>query len=148
MTVSLRQRALRLLAHREHSVAELRRKLALHGEGDEVDALVAQLVAQELVSDQRFTESYVRSKAARLGSRRLRDELRRKGVEGELVDAALAHGDIADDMVRAREIWARKFGSTPSDPRDWARQTRFLQTRGFPADVIRKLLKEPHDESA
>ena len=144
----LRERALRHLARRDHSRAELMRKLAPHGSEEEVEAVLARMAELGLLSDRRFAEAWVRGKAARFGAARLRIELARRGVERELVDAALA-GECADnELERARAVWRAKFGAAPGDTREWARQARFLQTRGFAGDVIRALLKEHPDEPA
>jgi regulatory protein len=139
----LRQRAIRLLARREHTRAELARKLAPLGSEEDIDAVLADLSASGLLSDARAAAAYVRSNASRFGAARLRQTLRRKGVESELIDDQLAQADLPDEMARAREIWARKFSAPPADAREWARQARFLQGRGFSTDTIRRLLKEP-----
>lgn len=145
---SLRQRALRHLARRDHSRAELTRKLALHGESVEVETVVARMSELGLQSDSRYAEAFVRSKAARFGSTRLRSELARRGIERELIDEAIAGACVESEAERARTVLRSRFPAAPADARDWARQARFLQTRGFAPDLIRKLLKEPHDESA
>ncbi|MGE5468404.1 MAG: recombination regulator RecX [Ignavibacteria bacterium] len=139
----LRQRAIRLLARREHTRAELARKLAPLGTEEDIDAVLAELSASGLLSDARAAAAYVRSNAARFGAARLRQTLRRKGVDAELIDAQLEEADVPDEMARAREVWARKFAAPPADAREWARQARFLQGRGFSTDTIRRLLKEP-----
>ncbi|MDK9723790.1 MAG: recombination regulator RecX [Sterolibacteriaceae bacterium MAG5] len=139
----LKARAIRLLARREHSRAELARKLAADGTQEDIEAVLAELTASGLLSDARYAEAYLRGNAARFGAAKLRQTLRAKGIAGELVEEQLAAADTPDELSRAREIWARKFGTTPADAREWARQARFLQSRGFSADVIRKLLKDP-----
>ena len=139
----LKARAIRLLARREHSRAELARKLAADGTQEEIEAVLAELTASGLLSDARYAEAYLRTNAGRFGAAKLRQTLRAKGIAGELVEEQLAAADAPDELFRAREIWARKFGTTPADAREWARQARFLQSRGFSADVIRKLLKDP-----
>jgi regulatory protein len=144
----LRERALRHLARRDHSRAELMRKLAPHGSEDEIEAVLARMAELGLLSDRRFAEAWVRGKAARFGAARLRIELARRGVERELADAAIA-GECADsELERARAVWRAKFGAPPADAREWARQARFLQNRGFAGEVIRALLKEHPDEPA
>jgi len=148
MTDALKARALRLLSGREHSRAELTRKLGSETNRDEVDALLDHLESLDLLSDARFAESYVRSRQARLGSRRLRMELKQKGVPDHLIDAALEDATDTDDTTRAREVWQKKFGRQPADAREWAKQARFLQGRGFAAEVIHKILKERNDEPA
>jgi regulatory protein len=137
----LRRRAIGLLARREHSRAELARKLAAEqGTAEEVDKVLAQLEAEGLLSDARFAEAYVRSHGDRLGSLRLKQALRERGIGDELATAPLA--GLPEEIERARAIWRRKFPSPPADAREWARQARFLQGRGFAPAVIRRLLKE------
>ena len=138
----LRQRAIKLLARREHSRAELARKLSPHGTQEEIYVVLADLAQSGLLSDARYAEAYVRSNAARFGAARLRQTLRQKGLDSELIDAQLAGADTADELSRARAVWARKFSAAPADVKEWARQARFLQSRGFSSEVIRKLLKE------
>ena len=145
---SLRQRALRHLARRDHSRAELMRKLVAHGERAEVAALIDRMSERGLQSDSRYAEAFVRGKAARFGSGRLRSELARRGIERELIDEAIARECVESETERARVVLRSRFPDTPADAREWARQARFLQTRGFAPELIRKLLKEPHDESA
>lgn len=145
---TLRERALRYLAQRDHSRAELSRKLAGHGSAEEVAEVIARMGELGLQSDQRFAEAWVRSKAGRFGAARLRNELARRGVDRELVDEALAGECVESELERARTVWRARFGAPPADAREWARQARFLQTRGFATDLIRKLLKEQPDESA
>jgi regulatory protein len=146
---SLKSTALRLLATREHSRLELRRKLeARASEGDDVEAVLERMSETGLQSDQRFAESYVRSKAARLGAARIRRELEERGVAGEQARAALDEVLEHDELSRARGVWQKKFGQVPGDAKEWARQARFLQSRGFSADIVRTLLRDPVDESA
>ena len=139
----LRQRAIKLLARREHSRAELARKLSSLGTQEEIDAVLADLAQSGLLSDARAASAYVRSHAARFGTARLRQTLRQKGIDSEVIDAQLGELDVPDELVRARAVWAKKFSRAPLDAKDWAQQARFLQSRGFASDVIRKLLKEP-----
>ncbi|MDX9993938.1 MAG: recombination regulator RecX [Rhodocyclaceae bacterium] len=136
----LHARAVRLLARREHTRAELARKLAPHGTPEDIDTVLNTLAATGLQSDARFAESYVRSQAGRLGAARLRQALRTKGVAGELIDAQVT--ELPDETERARAVWQRKFPAPPADAREWAKQARFLQGRGFSVEVIRRLLKE------
>ena len=141
MTQGLRDRALRLLARREHSRAELAQKLAAHGTTEEIQAVLETLERSGLLSDARYAEAFVRSKAGRFGTFKLRHELRSRGVAENLIDAALAQGG-ADDRARAQELWRRKFGAAPISAAEYARQARFLQRRGFSADTIRRVLKD------
>jgi regulatory protein len=137
--LSLRQRALALLARREHSRAELRRKLAPHAPREELESLLDELTRRGWLSDARFAESLVRAKGARLGSLALAHTLRQRGVPEALVQSQLA-ALSASELERAREVWRRRFGSPPRDARERARQMRFLQGRGFPRGVIVRVL--------
>lgn len=145
---SLRERALRHLARRDHSRAELAKKLAAHGEADEIEAVIERMGELGLQSDRRYAEAFVRGKAARFGASRLRGELARRGIERDLIDEALAGECVESEAERARAVLRSRFTAPPADAREWARQARFLQTRGFAPELIRKLLKEPYDESA
>jgi regulatory protein len=135
----LRQRAIRLLARREHSRIELADKLAAHGTEEDIATVLAQLESESLLSDARAAAAYVRSHAGRFGAGRLRQELRSRGMNPDLAAAELE--DMDGELDRARAVWARKFAAAPADARDWARQARFLQGRGFATEVIRRLLK-------
>jgi regulatory protein len=145
---SLRERALRHLARRDHSRAELARKLATHGDADEIEAVIERMGELGLQSDTRYAEAFVRGKAGRFGASRLRSELARRGIDRELIDEAITSECVESEAERARAVLRGRFTEPPADTREWARQARFLQTRGFAPDLIRKLLKEPYDESA
>lgn len=139
-SLSLKTRALRWLAQREHSRHELRAKLLRvdGAEGEEVDALLDQLVAQGHLSDSRFVESRVHARQARFGNRRIEQELRQRGV---LPDAALCQQLRATELARARAVWGKKFGGrVAADAAGRARQARFLAARGFSAEVVRKVV--------
>jgi len=139
----LRSRAIKLLARREHTRAELAGKLAAHGTKEDIASVLADLESSGLLSDARAASAYVRGHAARFGASRLRQSLRTKGVAGELIEAEV--GELPAEIDRARAIWARKFGTAPADAREWAKQARFLQSRGFASDVIRRLLKNTEE---
>ncbi len=139
---------MRMLARRDHSRAELARKLAPHGTDEDVAAALDRLNELGLLSDHRFAEAYIRYKAARFGESRLRRELAQRGVSSETVDAALEAEPLDNEVDRARVIWQARFGCAADDRREWARQARFLQGRGFSTEIIRKVLREAPDESA
>jgi regulatory protein len=136
----LRERALRLLARREHSRFELARKLAQAG-FDETDiaALLDEFEQRNWLSDRRFAESWVADHRARAGSVKLTFDLRQRGVADPIIEAVLAeHRD--SELKRARAVWAKKFGTRPADSAEKAKQIRFLQSRGFSAGIIRQAL--------
>lgn len=140
---SLKARALRYLAAREHSRAELERKLAPHLPEDEggqtLARLLDELTAKGFLSEQRVAESVLRRRAGRLGSARVLGELRAKGLPADvLADAA---GQLrATELARARQVWQTRFGQPPQNAAELARQMRFLAARGFSGDVVGRTL--------
>jgi len=144
---ALRDRALRLLARREHTRHELLVKLAAQAEDpQELSAVLDDLSGSDLLSDHRYASSRVRVRAERFGDARLAHELRAKGVADELVSAALAVAE--DELSRARRVWLRRFGQQPAAAGDTgrARQMRFLASRGFSAETIRRVLRAAPDD--
>ena len=149
---TLRGRAIKLLARREHSRAELAKKLAVQADRtvaaaskEDIDSVLDQLEKSGLLSDARAAEAYVRGHAARFGTAKLSYSLRSRGIDSAVIEASLAQEGLADERTRATEVWRSKFGDRPRDAREWARQARFLQSRGFSGEIIRKLLKEMPD---
>jgi regulatory protein len=142
--LSLRARALGLLARREHSAKELQRKLTPHvTEGDDLEALLQDLIKRGWISDERFAELVVNAKQSRFGSRKLAHELREKGVDENLVLQATT---AIDDLQNAKVVWQKKYGKSPANRNEWAKQARFLQSRGFGFDVIKQVLKSNEDD--
>ena len=130
-----------MIARREYCSGELARELAGRGYGaDVVRATLDELVEQRYVDDRRYAESFVRSRSQRgHGPRRLRLDMEAAGLPADLVDEALAAGP--DWNALARDVRERRFGAEP--PEDWterARQSRFLQYRGFSNDHIASAL--------
>jgi regulatory protein len=141
-----REAAVRLLARREHSTDELRRKLKRRGYGPAtIDAVVTTLRRTESVSDARFAESFVRVRSERgQGPLRIRAELRERGVTDVLVDEVLTTTSEFW-LERAHRARVKRFGEeAPATRDDWNRQARFLSQRGFPADLIYRALGESH----
>ncbi|MFC7410994.1 recombination regulator RecX [Hydrogenophaga atypica] len=143
---SLKGRALRLLASREHSRAELERKLQAHETvpGELAQAL-NELQAKGFINEARVVQSVVHRRAERLGTQRVRAELNAKGLPAELVAEAVDELRATEE-ARAREVWRRKFGQPAADPHERARQMRFLTTRGFSADAIRRVVTGAGDD--
>jgi len=137
---SLLARALGYLARREHSRAELSRKLSPYAEtAAQLQRLLDQLESEKLLSDRRFTDVLARSRGERFGAARIRQELHVHGIDDSLVREAVS--DLArTELQRARAVWRRKFGSPPADVAERARQMRFLAQRGFSAEVIRRVV--------
>ncbi len=145
--LSLKARALRHLALREHSRAELERKLARHAEDSPEDPaapriarVLDELAAHGLLSEQRAAESLVAAQSSRFGALKLRQSLRARGVAPEAAASALA--EVAgSELERARAVWARRFGQPAADAAERARQARFLAGRGFAPDIIRRVVR-------
>jgi regulatory protein len=140
--LSLKGRALRLLAAREHSRKELERKLAAHeAEPGQLKTALDDLQARGFIDEQRVVDSLLHRRAGRLGAGRIRQELQAKGLDAERVALAVASLKTTE-MERARAVWRKKFGGElPQDAAARAKQARFLASRGFGGDVIHKLLQ-------
>lgn len=139
----IRDRAIRLLASREHSRQELRLKLASKSQsGELLERVLDSLENDGLQSDTRFLEHYLNTRKRKgFGPLRIRQELAQKGIPPEMIRDWVDDRDPAWDVLMA-EVAERKFGSAlPADFRDAARRARFLEYRGFPPDRIRGFLR-------
>lgn len=144
---SLKGRALQLLARREHSRAELASKLARHvQEGDDLEAVLDELQAKDFINAGRVADSLVNRRAARLGTQRLVQELRSKGLDDELVRAT-AERLRATEWERAQALWRQRFGSVAATPQERARQMRFMAARGFAGDLVRRVVQGRTDDA-
>lgn len=145
---------MRLLARREHTRAELERKLrqvrpartssshevaSAAPSDDDIGAALDQLQQAGWLDERRAAESLARSTAGRLGSRRLVQLMRERGFDTELVSQA---GDAAraSDAAHATALWRRRFGQRAADPRERARQLRFLLGRGFDPSLAARIV--------
>ena len=147
--LSLKGRALKYLAAREHSRIELARKLGPHAESaEQIEAALNELEAKGLLSARRFAESVLHRKAARFGVARLQAELAQHQLPPDITrEATLSLRET--EFARAHALWGRRYGTPPASAEDRARQTRFLAGRGFSSEVIRRVLKgeAPPDET-
>ncbi len=138
--LSLKGRALRLLSGREHSRAELERKLAGHEEEPgQLRRVLDDLECKGFIDHRRVADSVIHRRAGKLGAARIRQELQAKGLDADLVAQAMA-GLGPTELQRAREVWCRRFAHPPRDLTERAKQARFLAARGFDGDVIRRVL--------
>lgn len=134
----LKARALRHLVRREHSRAELARKLAPHAESPEaIEAVLDSLLSKKQQSDERYASERARVLSRKYGAAHIRHDLKAKGVADEVVERIASP---ADEMERARAILARKYRLPATTREERARRARFLQGRGFSGDVIRRLV--------
>ncbi len=163
--LSLRGRGVQILAQREHSRTELRRKLLAYaitmqeGQGEAaptaseasqpadppgaVEAVLDWLQSHGYLSDERFAESRIHARATKFGNLRIRQELAQHGL-ALTAEAALALK--SGELERARDVWQRKFGALPASLSERARQVRFLAGRGFSSEVIRRVVGGAGDD--
>ena len=133
----LRARALRLLARREHSRAELARKLAPRAESSAaLEVLLSDLEKRKQLSNERFAAERARVLSRKYGAARVRQDLKAKGIDRETIDGISSAGELE----RARGILLRKYRESAATREERAKRMRFLQGRGFSFDVIRQLL--------
>lgn len=133
----LRQHAILLLTRREHARFELTNKLLVKGyESLQIDQILDQLEAEDLLSDKRFTECYIRFRANKgYGPCRISMELRERLIDEQVVNELLHHD--WDWYEQAVEVRRKRFGFEPvTDLKVRAKQQRFLQYRGFSAEQI------------
>jgi regulatory protein len=172
---ALKSRALRWLAQRDHSRAELERKLLTHARAlarlaeaagadapaadagpepgfadsllrERIATVIHRLAAAGLLNEPRMAESLLAAKAPRFGERRLRQVMQQRGLEPALVDAAVQQAR-GSELERAQALWQRRFGEPGATPAERARQMRFLAGRGFGGDVIRRVVRGAPDDA-
>ncbi|WP_263141371.1 recombination regulator RecX [Pseudomonas alcaligenes] len=145
---AVRRAAMDLLARREHGRVELARKLRKRGAPAEfIEAALDRLAEEGLLSEARYLESFVGSRARNgYGPMRIREELSQRGLAREAVEQALREVKV-DWSAQLRELWERRFGGRlPTDPKARAQQGRFLAYRGYPMDMIGRLLRGVTDD--
>ena len=137
-----RKQALDLLARREHSRLELRRKLLARSHAQDLaDEVLDRLQQERFLDEARFAEQFVRSRTGRgQGPAKIRAQLLQRGVGDSLIDTALAKAEC-DWVVLAAAARRKRFGAaSPGAYRERARQARFLKSRGFEYGQIQAAL--------
>ncbi|WP_144328708.1 recombination regulator RecX [Tepidimonas charontis] len=138
--LSLRARALRWLARREYTRAELAQRLAPYApDAAALDAVLQECAARGWLDEQRAVEGHLRRRAARFGARRIQAELGARGVDPDTLRQVQQRLQ-ASEVERAQAVWQQRFGRAPADARERARQLRFLAARGFAADVAQRVV--------
>lgn len=133
----LKVRALRFLTRREHSRAELARKLAPHAESPQaLETLLNDLTLRKQLSDDRYAETRAHWLSRKYGAAMIRQDLKAHGVADAVVDRISTEGDLE----RAKAIVARKYRKAATTREEKAKRARFLQSRGFSYDVIRRVI--------
>ena len=141
----VRLSAMNMLARREHSRKELQNKLCSRFDSDTVVAVLDELIADGLQSDQRFLERFVSSKVnSGQGPKKIAYDLRSKGIAAEMVAEQL-QGYDDDWLEMARELVRRKYGDIgdllEQDYKQRQKIQRFIASRGFSNDICYKLFK-------
>lgn len=95
-----------------------------------------ELESKKQLSNERFAEARARWLARKYGATRIRQDLKSKGVSGEIV----CNVSGANELERARAILKRKYHEPVSSREEHARRARFLQSRGFSYETIRSAL--------
>ncbi len=139
---AIQQKAIVLLSRREYSARELQQKLLASHDSESVEWVIENLQQQGLQSDARFAEVWIRHRVVQgYGPLRVKMELREKGVSLDLIQQML-ESETVDWFQQAKTTFQRRFGGRPArDVREKAKQTRFLQYRGFNGDQIRHALE-------
>lgn len=140
--VAVRRVAMDLLARREHGRVELERKLRQRGAPPElISSALDRLTEDGLLSEARYLESFISYRArSGYGPARIREDLAQRGLLRADIDQALRECGF-DWSTLLRDVWERKFsGELPIDQKERARQTRFLLYRGYPMDLVGRLL--------
>lgn len=135
--------AMKLLARREHSRAELAVKLMKRGyEEAETKAVLDECEAQRWLDDDRYAEMYVRQrKEALYGPLRILAELKQRGIHDEPM--CLAKVSEAEWRASATQLRAKRFGLTGILEREErGRQGRYLAQRGFMMSQIEYALEQ------
>lgn len=137
-------RGIDYLSRREHSRLELYRKLVKSLTEDEtpddVEQVLDRLEQKGYLSNERYAQARVRSRLARYGNQRLRQELSMAGIDADTIADTLK--EIAPELERARDVYGRKFSQAPKDEKERAKQVRYLISRGFSYDVVIKIIRE------
>jgi regulatory protein len=146
----LHEYAVKSLGRAMRSEADLRRLMRQRVEPGEqgvaiVDAVVARLKEYGYLNDQSFAETYarLRQENEKLGVRRVRQDLKQKGVNTELVEQTLdARYGSTNEEALARQHLERKRIRKPENQKETARVMRRLVTAGFSTGVIYKILRQ------
>lgn len=141
------------MGKREYSYAELGQKLTKYLDvesGEDIHAISAILEdfkTRGWLSDKRFTEQIVHARQTKFGVAKITHELREKGISQDLIEAAVEQVK-GNELDNAKEIWLKKFKAGPANREEWAKQARFLQSRGFGFDTIKRVLNSKDNDNS
>jgi regulatory protein len=108
---------------------------------DDIQAILDDLKKRGWLSDARFTEQLIHARKSKFGTLRVANELREKGIDEFLIEEALEEFK-PNEFENALKICKKKFTEPPNSREDWAKQARFLQSRGFSFETIKKVLNQ------
>lgn len=138
---SIREKAMDYLSRREHSRVELKKKLLLKDFlPDEIDSALDKLAKDDLQSDDRFAQNYVRYRQQLgFGPKRIELELRARGISENLIEHYVDARNT-EWKKQIKSLWRKKFSDTLKNQQQ---QFRFLLYRGYAAEDISQLLRNP-----
>jgi regulatory protein len=140
--VSPKAMAVRWLARRDYSRAELSQRLRQRGVAEDViESALDELAAAGYLSDTRYADAVVAHRKGRYGKRAIVHTLKERGIGTAEAAGALAQLADADELSDARKLWQARFGEKPRDEREKARHVRFLQARGYSLSVALSVLR-------
>lgn len=144
---SLLSRGIAYLSRREYSEYELRKKLAPYAESpQELDTVMERLKKENWQSDSRFLQATTNVASSKWGTMRIAAKLRQHQLPDDQIQEAVSHLQETE-LERARAVWEKKFkGQVYSTPQEYAKQARFLISRGFSSDVVNKIVRSPTEE--
>ena len=132
------ERAFRFIAKRERTVAQVSARL----ERDDIPApiiteVVAQMVSDGYLSDQRFAALYAEDRRAidGWGNERIITNLREAGISSEIIESVVGSRDHADQVGDAIRVLDQRIGAKPSDERERERALGMLARRGYSLEI-------------
>ena len=139
--LSLKARAVGYLSRREHSRAELARKLAPHAASpEEVSSLLDALERENWLSDTRFAHSVLHRRGGRYGTRRVMQELGSHQLDADTLSDVRQQLQETE-LQRAQAVWRKRFAAPAENAAARAKQARFLLARGFPPAVVGQVVR-------
>jgi regulatory protein len=139
---SARAAAVRMLARRDLSRAELEQRLRARGIAEAgIAEILDEFERLGYLSDSRYAQGIVAQRAGRYGKRAIARDLQDRKVAPSIAKEALVALEARDELADATALWSRRFGQPPRDERDKGRQVRFLMSRGYSAAIAFKVLR-------
>ena len=139
------QYALDLIAMRDRTVSEIRKKmLDKQISPDVVESTIQTLLDKKFLNDERFVHNYINSqkRQGRFGRFRIVQKMKMLGLSKELIDNSKSEMDRDSEGERARELAEKWLIKNSTKDKHYERLGRFLASRGFEIDVIKNILNE------